>query len=337
MPVRRAVLGPGSPLRSGRDDRSRRVGLLPIIGLALTTTAFAQTPPPEPPTDPGSTVVAELEVIGRPPGPALWRARRGDSQVVILGAVSPLPHSLDWNEARIGRALDGARVLLTPPVARAGVLDLPGLAFKAFRARTGKPLAQTTPAPVYARVVAAAQIAHLPPQKLDGWRPVAAALILDTSFLRAAGLSTAKPASTVARLARARGVPVRPMARLKAMPLLDALVRLEGPREIACLDGAAEDVRWQAAHAVPAARAWADGKVAEARAHDRPGRLEQCLEGSAVRAMIDRGVEEGLTAVEAELAKPGKAVVVVDLKYLAVANGLLDRLRARGAEITTPP
>lgn len=299
--------------------------------------ALLQAPPSEPPVDPGSAVVSELEIVGRPPGPALWRARRGESQVIILGAVSPLPHSLDWDEARVGRALDGARVLLTPPVARAGVLDLPGLAFKAFRARTGKPLAQATPAPVYGRVVAAAQIARLPPQKLDGWRPVAAALILDTSFLKAAGLSTAKPASTVARLAKVRGVPVRAMAHIRAMPLLDALTRLSGPQEVACLDAAAEDVRWQAEHAVPAARAWAEGKVAEARSHDRQSRLEQCLEGSAVRAMINRGVEDGLSAVEAELAKAGKAVVVVDLKYLATANGLLDRLRARGAEITTPP
>ena len=308
-----------------------------LLSLALLAQAPPVAAPPPAAFDPGSTVVAELEVVGRPPGPAMWRARRGDSQVIILGAVSPLPHSLEWDQARVGRALDGARVLLTPPVARAGLVDLPGLLIKMMRARTGRPLAQTVPPLVYARVAQAAAIAHLPPQKLDGWKPVAAALILETSFLRAAGLSTAKPASTVTKLARARDVPVRPMARIKAMPLLDALAQLEGPRATACLDGAATDVTWEAAHAVPAARAWSEGRVSEARVHDHPSNLEQCLEGSAVRAMIDRGVADGLAAVEAELGRPGKAVVVVDLKYLAVANGLLDRLRARGAEITLPP
>lgn len=312
-----------------------------MLSLLLSLALLAQAPPPPAPEagaqDAGSTVVAELEVVGRPPGPALWRARRGDSQVVILGAVSPLPHSLEWDQARVGRALDGARVLLTPPVARAGLIDLPGLAIKAVRARTGRPLAEQTPPAVYARVREAAAAANLAPQKLDGWRPVAAAVLLENAFVKNAGLSTAKPASTVARLAKARGVPVRPMAKLKAMPLLDALVRLDGPHGVQCLDGAAADVRWQAAHAVPAAHAWAEGRVTEARAHDRPRNLDTCLEGSAVRAMIDRGVADGLAAVEAELSRPGKAVVVVDLSYLATANGLLDRLRARGAEITTPP
>ncbi len=308
-----------------------------LLALALST----QAPPPAPeasPADPGSTVVAELDVVGRPPGPALWRARRGDSQVVILGTVSPLPHSLAWDQARVGRALDGARVLLTPPVAEVGLLDMPSLAVKAIRARTRTPLASRTPPDIYRRVLAAAQVARTPPEKLEGWRAAVTGFILENDFQKAAGLSRAKPASTVVRMAKTRRVPVRAMVRLRGTPLAEALLKMDEARGATCLDGAARDVQWQAAHAVPAARAWAAGHVSEARAEDDRGEFERCVfEAPSTRAMIDRGVADGLAAVEAELGRPGKAVVVVDLKYLAAANGLLDRLKARGAEITTPP
>src|SRR5688572_14036097 len=81
------------------------------LALWLSVRSGAQAPL-EPGADDTSAVVEALEVTARAPGPALWRAKRGESEVVILGGVTPLPHSLVWDQVRVDRALDGAQELL---------------------------------------------------------------------------------------------------------------------------------------------------------------------------------------------------------------------------------
>ena len=319
---------------------------------ALTTVAFLQGPSaaaraqpatsagasPRAPAEDGSTVVAELEVVGRPPGPALWRVRRGGSEVVILGAVSPLPQSLRWDEAAVGRALDGARQLLTPPEAQLSLFDGPGAAIQFIRLRALTPLNRRTPPPLYARVTAAARLAHADPAKLNGWRPAAAGGWLLADFYKAAGLSLAKPTSTVVRLAQARRIPVRPILRVGGGPFLSAFANMDEAAQQRCLEAAVDEVDWQAGHARPAAEAWAAGRVDRVGAERSHALWTSCLEQMpSVRALQDRGVSQAFTAMDAALREPGRTVAVVDLRYLDVRNGLLDRLRATGATVDVPP
>ena len=303
----------------------------------LATAAAAQAPAPVPAPEAGSSLVAELEVVARPPGPAMWRVRRGGSEVVILGAVSPLPQSLQWDQAQVGRALDGARQLLTPPEAQISLFDGPGAALQFVRLRALTPLDRRTPPPLYARVLAAARIAHADPKKLNGWRPGAAGGWLLADFYQAAGLSLAKPASTVVRLAKARRVPVRPILRVSGAPFLSSFAHMDEAAQLRCLEAAVDEVDWQAAHARPAAEAWARGRVEQARAQRSHALWSSCLESlPSVRALQDRGVAQAFTAMEAALSQPGRTVAVVDLRYLDTQNGLLDRLRAAGAQVDSP-
>ena len=172
--------------------------LLLAVSLLAGATVAEAAPPPAPatfspqPAEDGSALVAELEVVGRPPGPAMWRVRRGDSEVLILGAVSPLPHALAWDDARVRRAIAGARIVLEPPVASAGLLDAPAIAIDLVRAHALKPLVQRVPPPLYARVLDVARIAQVDPAKLSGWRAMpAGAVILQNS----ASTPACRPAS----------------------------------------------------------------------------------------------------------------------------------------------
>ncbi len=313
-----------------------------LVALLASASAHAAPAPPlaaaPPPPTEGSELVAELEVVGRPLGPAMWRVRRGGSEVVILGAVSPLPQSMPWEQGRIGRALDGARQLLTPPEAVISLLDGPGAALQFVRLRALTPLDKRTPPTLYARVLAAARLAHADPAKLNRWRPAAAGGWLIADFYKAAGLSAAKPTSTVVRLARARHVPVRSLLRINGAPFLNAFVRMDEPGQLRCLEGAVDEVNWEAGHARPAAEAWAQGRVERARAERSDALWSSCLESlPTVRALQERGIAETFTAMQAALAQPGRTVAIVDLRYLDTNNGLLDRLRAAGATVDTPP
>ena len=66
--------------------------------------------------------------------------------------------------------------------------------------------------------------------------------------------------------------------------------------------------------------------------------LEKCLQQvPSVAALIERGTADSARAIGEQLARPGKAVAVVDLNYLLRPNGVLDRLKAQGATVTVPP
>lgn len=318
----------------------------PALGLILAVLAASPLPAAQPPAPPaagqledGSTLVAELEVVARPQGPAMWRVRRGGSEVVILGSVSPLPQSLSWDQGRVKRALAGARqLLLTTPEAVVGIMDAPGAALQLVRLRALTPLPRRTPPALYARVVSAARVAQIDPAKLSGWRPAPAGGYLIGAFQHAAGLSMAKPGSTVARLAGAAHVPVREVTRVSGMPLLATVVRMDEAQQLRCLAAAVDEVDWEAGHAVPLAQAWAVGRLDRARAERTRVLWSSCLEDlPSLRALDERGIAQTYTAIEAALNQPGRTVAVVDLRYLDTKNGLLDRLRAAGAQVDLPP
>ena len=314
-------------------------GLVLALTAGVASAAAIQPPTaPPPPADEGSALVAELEVIARPPGPAMWRVRRGGSEVVILGSVSPLPQSLQWDEGALKRALTGARqLLLTSPEAEIGLLDAPGAAIQVLRLRALTPLPKRTPPALYARVVAAARLARLDPAKLSGWRPAPAGAVLIGGFQHAAGLSMAKPGSTVERLAKAARVPVREVTRVSGMPFLSTVVRMDEAQQQRCLAAAVDEVDWEAGHATPLAQAWAAGRVERARAERSQALWGSCLQDlPSVRALADRGVDQAFAAMQSALSQPGRTVAVVDLRFLDTRNGLLDRLRAAGATVDLP-
>lgn len=326
-----ASLQPPSNLSS-----MRRLAVL--LALSFAAPAAAQGPAPE--VDLGSPVVEALEVVGRAPGPALWRVARGGSEVIILGGVTPLPHLLVWDTHRVERALDGARALLLPPKPKIGVLDFAGLALGGsgrFKLPKKTPLETTLPPRLRERFVAARIAAHQGEGRYDGWKPQVAGFLLVSDFREAAGLSSAKPGSTVTKLAEARKVPVRSVGDFKLLPLAKGAVNVDQATAVACLDDAVSQVEVEASRAQSLAAAWAAGDLRGVRANYGPPKLERCVEQAPnVSALIERGTEQGVEAILSALNQPGKTVAVIDLNYLLRPNGVLDRLKARGVEVTVP-
>ena len=319
----------------------RLASCLAILVAAVLARGQAAAQEPVGQADLGSAVVEELEVVARAPGPALWRVVRGESEVVILGGVAPLPHSLVWDTTRVDRALDGARVLLIPPRPKVGVLDMAGLALGGmgrFRGDGDAPLESGLPPRLRERFVAARTAALKDEKRYARWKPQIAGFMLVSDFREAAGLSSAKPASTVVKLAQARRVPVRAIGEnYRLTPLAKEAARLEGETSLACLDDAVAQVEVEASKSQALAQAWAAGDLRGVRANYGPPALERCIQQVAtVNALIERGTEQGVEAILAALETPGRTVAVIDLNYLLRSNGVLDRLKARGAEVSAP-
>ncbi len=321
--------------------RSLWVGMGGICLVAWALVSIAPMPAMaaiEAPPD-TSAVVEELTVTGIAPGPALWRVRRGESEVVILGGLTPLPHMLQWSSPRLDRALIGANRLLVPPQDAVHVTELPGLALRmaSLRQPLGHKLEADLSPALRERFARTREGLGIGPGRYAHWKPAIAGFLLIADFREKYGLSTGKPTTTVMRRAKALGVKIQPMADVSWGAMVKSASTMKGPAHEACLTAALNDLDAEAARARPLARAWADGDLATVRGGITANLLDQCLlQMPSATALLDHGTRQSVEAIDAALAKPGKTVAIIDLKFLLRSGGVLDRLKAQGAEVSVP-
>ena len=87
----------------------------------------------------------------------------------------------------------------------------------------------------------------------------------------------------------------------------------------------------------PAAQALAAGDLKGVRKDYGAAQLERCLlQLRNYNQVLETTTVAWVKAVDAALAKPGKTAAVIDLRLLLRANGVLDRLKAQGAQISVP-
>jgi uncharacterized protein YbaP (TraB family) len=304
------------------------------------TSPWSNGPPPWAQTKPSgeSQMVAELEVVKRLPGPALWRVTRGGSEVIILGSLQPLPHLLAWDTSRIENALDGANALLVPPEPKAGVMDVVGFVFNRGALELhGKTLQTVLPPPEQARFQRLMTTIHASPEHYEHWKPAIAGFVLIGDWRKAVGLSDAKPISTVVKLAQAEHVPIRHVGDFAAAPLVKTIAGLSDAASLACFDAALDDIDREAAHAPAAAKAWANADLKAVGQAYSVSVFERCLmQSPSVQNLVARDTALGVQEIEEALTHPGKTVAIIDLSFLIPPGGILDQLKAKGETITVP-
>ena len=324
------------------------LALSAIAALALASSAGAQTQPPAPsqtvalvPTDPGSAVVEELLVVARPPGPALWLVEKGGAKLYVLGSAPPLPHQLKWNSPRLDRAMNEASLVLIPPEASVGPLQITkffltgGAGLR--QPMLGKRLEARLPADLRARFVNLREQAQRSAVPYKDWKPAVAGFILMSDFRQAAGISEAKPVSTIERMAKDKGVKVKAMSQYRLGPILGVVGKLSEPDQLACLNDALTEIEYNGSHNTTIGTDWANGDLASVRARYSASAAQRCLlRAPGGGALLEQQIAQSASALNEALARPGVTIAVVDLAFLLPANGVLDRLRASGAQVTSP-
>lgn len=316
---------------------------LPALALSLTllaAAARAQTVDLSPP-DPGSAVVEDLLVVARAPGPALWLIEKNGARLYVVGAAVPLPHQLKWRSPRLERALDQADVLLVPPKASVGPTQIAGFLLKGgggLRQGLGKSLDDDLPPDLKARFTIARQRARQGAGEYRGWKPAMAGFLLLSDFRQAAGLSEAKPTSTIERMAKARRLKIRPVGQYRMSAVVNSAGKLSKEGQLACLKDALDELDYEGARPTTIGDDWARGDLASVRARYSASAAQRCLlRAPGGAALLDQQIGQSAQALSGALDRGGVAVAVVDLAFLLPANGVLDRLKASGATITSPP
>ncbi|MDB5458293.1 MAG: GumN family protein [Caulobacteraceae bacterium] len=312
------------------------------LALALggpSSSALAQEPPAaSSPSAEAPEPLSELVVIAHPPGPALWRAQLGDSSVIILGAVTPVPHRLVWDQRQVIAALDGANLLLTQPRPDLGPLQVLGLVTgNLWRVRSSRPLEPSLPPDLRKHFEQSRNRARTKESRYANWKPAVAGFLLLSDFRRSVGLSEAKPASTVEHLAEDRHIPIQPLASYPMNQLLQLASRLDEKQGLNCLDDALNELEYEGQHPQDIDDDWARGDVLAVAKRYQISSQQYCLEQApGARALIDRQMGQATDRIWAALHKPGKSVAVIDMAWLLPANGVLNRLRGLGATIGAP-
>jgi uncharacterized protein YbaP (TraB family) len=229
-------------------------------------------------------------------------------------------------------------LFLPPSKAHVGLLDAVGMVLRqgALKAPHGD-MEASLPPELKARFERVRDSFHGDPKHYREWKPAVAGLLLVADFRRAAGLSSDKPGTTLAKLAKAAHAEVRTVGAVNAKPLFDAAAKMTDAQNQACLSAALDDVEHEAAHARPAAQAWAEGDLKTVRAESAAPLLDECLlQLPSVQALVEQGTGEAVKTINAALNRPGRSVALIDLTYLLRPNGVLDRLKAEGVEIALP-
>jgi len=298
--------------------------------LAQAAHAQEEPPPPSP-----ATLVEEVEVIGRLPGPALWRVSTETSQIWLIAMPPQVPQDFQWDQRRVVTALTGAREMVLPPGFSIGLLDGVGLMTLDLGHLIHMPPGQTVrsrmPPDLKARWEEAAKSAGQDPAHYDKWRPVLAAMMLGGDASKNAKF---KGAGVVA-IAGKMHVKIHSLATYKAMDLVRTIPSMSEEAERSCLTASMDMALSIQEDTLKLSQAWAKGDLQTLRTRRYPA-VECLAKVPGADALNSRAAADWAKELKVDLAKPGKVVVGTDLDTLTRKGGLLDQLKAEGLEVIGP-
>ena len=306
-----------------------------VLGLCVVPFSGPVVAQIAPADDPDATLVEELVVTGRLPGPAWWRVVDADTTVYVLGVPSLAPKRMQWDRAIFERRLAGANVVILPFVnVRAKATGSIGTAINLLRIRSGGPFEARLDPATRARFVAVRTRLGQDAKHYATSNPLAAGVQLAIDYRDKSQLTNMDPAKLVRLLAQQKRVKVIEKS-YDLGPQLGGILRTPPSTGRICFDEVLAQAEAGPGATLAAARAWAVGDVRGALDNERT--YERCLATiSGGRTYDERTKADEAAAIAGALKTPGHAIVLVPLRPLLAQNGVLDRLRALGFTVKTP-
>jgi uncharacterized protein YbaP (TraB family) len=335
----------------------RPIPFLLAAAMALAPTARAQTataPSPSPAPEPLGAVLDTAVV--RAPGPGMWKVRRGDNTLWILGRVSPLPANMLWNSARLRSVVASADAVIGEPSvvvgadigffgklallpSLVGVRDLPDDAH----------LRDVLPPASHARWLRLKQRYLGSNSKVEQWRPIFAASELYEQALKTRGLSRKNVVSAaLGEAMKARGLKQVPAtAKLTIAEPKKALREFKGAQlaDVRCFDRMLDRVENDLDTLAARADAWAAGDVATLRRLQSTSARDDCEDALLSGAFAQKYGLDKLQAqararwiaeAEASLSRNRSALSVLPMDEVLAADGVVAALAAKGYLVEAP-
>jgi hypothetical protein len=303
-----------------------------MTGAGLPDPSAAQTPEP--------AAVAQLDDIvvqARRSGAPMWTVTRGDSTLILVGAITGIPRDLAWRPDDLEAAAARSNQILSPQVGQASVTDLLRVI---WRARTIglMPQGQTT-ADYLSPDYQARLEAIMAGDRNQDWRTRSLLFVGFDLMQDKAGYNRGRSGDdamdVIRRAARRARVPVRPVGTVRGDELVDSLITAPQTAHIPCVEAAIAAAEQGPDAARIRAEDWRALRVADVVASPIDRALNQCWPwGDPEIAPQLR--QQWAAAIENAMITPGVTMGVAPIRLLADEGGVLDGLVARGFEVVGP-
>ncbi|MGZ9113099.1 MAG: TraB/GumN family protein [Brevundimonas sp.] len=302
-----------------------------LAGASLPAVSMAQTPEAE------ATELDEVIVLARRSGAPMWTVTRGDSTLILVGAIRGIPRDLSWRPDDLEAAAARSDQILSPQVGQASVTDL----FRViWRARTiaRMPEGQTT-ADFLTPDYQARLEGVMADERNDDWRRKSLLFVGFDLMQDKAGYGNGRTGDdamdVIRRAARRARVPVRPVGTVRGDELIDSLINAPQSAHVPCVQAAIAAAEAGPDAARDRAEDWRALRVADVVASPLDEALNQCWPwGDPEIAPQLR--QQWAAAIGTAMISPGVTMGVAPIRLLAETGGVLDGLEARGFEVVGP-
>ena len=284
--------------------------------------------------------VAELDdvvVLARRSGAPMWTVTRGDTTLILVGAITGIPHDLPWRPDDLEAAAARSDLILFPSQGRASVSDL----FRViWRARTIAEMPQGQTSADYLTPEYQARLeAIMVDERNQNWRTKSLLFVgfdlMQDKAGYARGRSGEDATDVIRRAARRARVTVRPVGTVRGDELIDSLITAPQTAHVPCVEAAIAAAEQGPDAARERAEDWRALRVADVVASPIDRALNQCWPwGDPEIAPQLR--QQWAAAIETAMVSPGVTMGVAPIRLLADEGGVLDALEARGFDVVGP-
>jgi len=287
--------------------------------------------------EPQVSELDEIVVLARRSGAPMWTVTRGDSTLILVGAITGIPRDLAWRPDDLEAAAARSNQILSPLEGRVSVSDIFRII---WRARTigMMPEGQTSAdylTPDYQARLESIMAA----ERNQDWR-TESLLLVGVQLMRdkagyQAGRSGDDVMDVIRRAARRARVPVRPVGTVRGDEVVESLITAPQTAHVPCLEAAIVAAEQGPDSARIRAEDWRALRVADVVASPIDRALNQCWPwGDPEIAPQLR--QQWAAAIETALVSPGVIMGVAPIRLLAEEGGVLDGLEARGFDVVGP-
>ena len=293
-----------------------------------------------------SRPIEEIVVIGKRPGPPLWKVTNGDNVLWIFGTLHPLPKSLEWDSESVEWFISQSREYLTPPsvtILERNPLKAISLGRKLNKIRKnpkGETLQDVLPPETHARFLEVKALYAPDNDEILKLSPVWAAEELFKEALDSLGLvgggNIYKSIKKIAKKNRIEITKTVARERVNSKELLQDLRNIPFETELACFKDTIAAINSDLQGAIERAIAWADGDAGLLKELQYPDLEPGCgtFTGSAqVNRLINQARLQWLNSAERALRENDVTFASLPIRELIHAEGILEELRKKGYSI----
>lgn len=310
--------------------------MLLLAGTGFPASAGARTPELQTP-EPQAAELDEIVVLARRSGAPMWTVTRGDTTLILVGAITGIPRDLAWRPDDLEAAAARSDQILTPQEGRASFSDVLRVIWR-IRTIARMPNGQTS-ADYLTPDWQGRLETVMADERNEDWRNKSL-LILGFDLMQdKAGYAARRggddAVDVIRRAARRARVSVRPVGTVRGDELIDSLITAPQSAHIPCVQAAIAAAEQGPEAARERAEDWRALRVADVVASPIDRALNECWPwGDPEIAPQLR--QQWAAAIETAMISPGVTMGVAPIRLLADEGGVLDGLKARGFEVVGP-